>query len=842
MKKTISHSVIIVIVALVMCTLCGNTGQIFGSTVDWFCQHTAFADYFRTLFYDTHQLFPNLAMGLGGGENIYYFSYYGLFSPIVLLSYCFPMIKMADYMMVMSILLVISGGILLYFWLKSRSIPPYIALLTALLYVVAGPVIFHSHRHLMFVNYLPFLILALWGVDRYFDQHRSGLLCLANFLVVLCSFYYSIGGMIVLVLYGIYRYFHSEKEKSAASFFKTGFHFICPIVVSVLLAGVLLIPTFMALLDGRSAGGGSISFLKLFLPIVSTRTVVGSAYAIGLSVTAIISLFYFLFRGKREMRILSIGMILVFCVPIFSYILNGGLYLRDKVFIPFLPLLCFMMAHMFYDILGQPLNKKKVFQLMASVGLTAVVVLLGKVPKSMMPMILIELAVFSLSFLLYHLCKKPIVCALPIFLCSAGICYVYNTRENYVEKPLYQKVTGTENSKLVSQALSLETNVCRTANLFEIRDTMNRVYSPEQYLTSTYSSSYHQNYRKFADAIMQNERPKRNKLMNAASFNPFFLRLMGVKYVVGTSAPVGYQKIAMQNGLSVYKNNDVLPLGYVTDRMMSTEQLQKLTYPYQGEYLQNYVAVKNGPIVNLTSQMQPLPFEFPLKSDRNIRITKTQDGYDIQAKKETKVSLQTDGLEFNDILLVAMDVSPDKKNHKDITIKINDVENTRTESKALYANHNNTFHFAVSDSEGLSQIDVTFGKGNYHISSMKAWRIAKDAIGQNAHNLGTWYLQKEKTKGDKLVGDIDVTQDGMFVSSIPYSDGFTVLVDQKKVDIQQVNTAFIGFPITKGSHNIQFIYRAPGQKAGLVLSGTGILLLMAMFWLEKRENKKGTQC
>lgn len=33
-------------------------------------------------------------------------------------------------------------------------------------------------------------------------------------------------------------------------------------------------------------------------------------------------------------------MLVFFCIPLFGYLLNGGLYSKDKVFIPFLPVLC----------------------------------------------------------------------------------------------------------------------------------------------------------------------------------------------------------------------------------------------------------------------------------------------------------------------------------------------------------------------------------------------------------------------------------------------------------------------------------------------------------------------
>ena len=39
--------------------------------------------------------------------------------------------------------------------------------------VLASPVLFHTHRHIMFINYMPFLILALMGVDEYYLMDKE---------------------------------------------------------------------------------------------------------------------------------------------------------------------------------------------------------------------------------------------------------------------------------------------------------------------------------------------------------------------------------------------------------------------------------------------------------------------------------------------------------------------------------------------------------------------------------------------------------------------------------------------------------------------------------------------
>ena len=59
---------------------------------------------------------------------------------------------------------------------------------------------------------MPFLCLAFLGVDRYFEKQKAGLYTISVFLMILTSFYFSIGGMFALVLYVIYRYTEGKEK------------------------------------------------------------------------------------------------------------------------------------------------------------------------------------------------------------------------------------------------------------------------------------------------------------------------------------------------------------------------------------------------------------------------------------------------------------------------------------------------------------------------------------------------------------------------------------------------------------------------------------------------------
>ena len=103
------------VLTAVSCWLFVGRQGMFGVKVDWLSQHSVFPDYFRQQFYETGRLFPEFAGNIGGGQNIYHFAYYGLYSPIFLLSYLLPFVKMGDYLMAVSAAGILASVCLLYY-------------------------------------------------------------------------------------------------------------------------------------------------------------------------------------------------------------------------------------------------------------------------------------------------------------------------------------------------------------------------------------------------------------------------------------------------------------------------------------------------------------------------------------------------------------------------------------------------------------------------------------------------------------------------------------------------------------------------------------------------------
>ena len=171
-KKDYIYVSIFLIIILGFILFLNLKGYVFGSKVDWANQHTVIPDYFRKLFYSNGNLIPTFALNLGMGQNIYNFSYYGLLSPVILLSYILPFIPMATYIILACIASLSTSMIMFYTWIRKKY-NSNIAFITTLIFLLNSTFFYHFHRHIMFVIYMPFMIGALKSVDLYLEEKRG---------------------------------------------------------------------------------------------------------------------------------------------------------------------------------------------------------------------------------------------------------------------------------------------------------------------------------------------------------------------------------------------------------------------------------------------------------------------------------------------------------------------------------------------------------------------------------------------------------------------------------------------------------------------------------------------
>ena len=593
---------------LFFCRMFVGRYGIFGAKVDWLSQHSVLPDYFRQQFYANGKLFPEFAANLGGGQNIYHFAYYGLYSPLILPSYLLPFVKMSDYIMAVSITGLTASVLLFYYWLKSRKTDTGTAFILSLMFLLAGPMIGQYSGQVMFVDYMPFLCLALIGVDRYFEQEKSGLFTVSVFLMIMTSFYFSIGGMLSLVLYGLHRYFEQREGNrvTVRSFLRDGLCFVRSMILAVLMSGFFLVPTALALTGGRSKEQNT-SFASFFIPQITVERFAYSIYGIGLTTLVITVLLTGLLYRKVYEKVLTYGCVIVLVIPVFAYLLNGGLYIRDKVFIPFLPLLCYLIS-----IYLEKCRKRELSFIAGMIPyiITTIFVYMARnqfvskgIGESIWKVLLAESILFLICYVLYCAMKRYhkeakeiLMLALPSVICLAVTMNTFYQMkpDRYVSRKLYRDVVGEQNRQAVKEALKDDDGYYRTEQMGsddENAADLNRIWDVEQNITSIYSSAYNPDYQTFRQKIFGLEEPFRNGMMQSVSKNPVFQRMMGVRYIVSDSDVPGYTLVKKCGTTGIYQNKDAAPVMYATDRVMTEEEYKKLAFPYNQTAFLEYAVV-----------------------------------------------------------------------------------------------------------------------------------------------------------------------------------------------------------------------------------------------------------
>lgn len=837
--------VLLGIFSVICCWMfCGKTG-ILGAKVDWISQHSVIPDYFRQQFYQTGELFPEYAANIGAGQNIYYFSYYGLFSPIILLSYALPFVKMSDYIMVIQVLSVVGTVCLLYRWFRSKLQMRRIAVAGSILFLLAGPLIMQSFFQIMFVDYMPFLCMAFFGVDHFFEKEQKRprkkvLLILSVWLMILTSFYFSIGGICVITVYAIYCFFakaEAEKEKIIWSeFFQAGLSYAGCLMLSVLMSAILLIPTAFALLERKSQKGIGPGLQALFLPGVRISTFCYDAYGIGLTTLTITALIAMAMWRKRAERWLAIVCGIFLTVPFFSYMLNGGLYIRSKVMIPFLPLLCYVTVRYLESVEQKKTRRWESLSYVITIGIAILSLREGR--NHYHAMIILDSICMLVGYWVSRKRNNTVYLWLPsivILLISGNIYAQMNQRE--LNAQFYEKVTDEQIRSKVAEVLEKEDGFYRmeqTGNVEERAANLNRIWNMKQYVTSLYSSSYNGIYQKFRSDTFQLEEPYRNILMQPASENPIFQRFMGIRYLISDHPVIGYQKkqTSEAKGQQIYENTEVSPVIYGTDQMMEKSDYEKLDFPYNQLALLNYAVVDDKaaePDPKIRDEMEEQAEKIEVKG-----LPLEDGGMKVENKKDKKWKLELgDKREEDGVLFVQFELE-NQRPSKDVSVWLNGVRNKLSQRHHIYYNKNTTFSYGIMLGAKEQEVELTLGKGKYKIRNFKSF-FGKMPKQKTQLYQSEFKMDLEQTRGNQITGEINMKRDGMLVTTIPYDENFSIYVDGQQWEQQKVNTAFLGIALEKGTHEIRFIYNAPGVMAGKACGAIGILVFVPLAWMERKK-------
>lgn len=848
LSTTILCHILLTMITMLLLFLPLKAGMFFGSEGDWYAQHIGIAESLRQTMIEAGTVIPQY-IHLGGGSSIYDFSYYGLLRPDILFACLVPKMEMRYIIAGYAVMGVTASVNLCYFWMKKHKISNEFAFAGAIVFA-ASTCFYHAHHQIMFVNYMTFLLIALIGVDRLLNKRRSVLLVYSLFMVYIHSFYYAISGLFAIGIYTVHQILQREEiqkkvekgewKQAAAIAGRWIGRLIFAIAVSIGMAMVLLLPTGLDILSNEKDAG---SFVTVPVKLVdwSLKGLLYSPYGCGMTLITLYCLL--LSMTKKRKRFLSVTLMLCVLLPVVSYVLNGFLYSRAKILIPLTALFVFVLADTLQDLCH---GKQKYYFIPLLCCLVPFFSSLWR------PLIIIDGMILCIWVLFQRVnrisqkmkyCTFWLILLVPV-LVSLGV----NMSDSYLKSICsqwgiatggdYLKAEDDRQNHFISEEIADFVTDSRyrfdvLANNFV---NCNLLADGEIQKTAMYSSVTNTEYARFYYDTMHNPISLNNRVALVPSENPYFSYFMGLKYLLTDkeNLPFGYREVIEKNGYILAQNDDVLPVCYGTTELFSEDDYERLEFPYTLEMLCSKAVVpmdileKKEDAASFHIQRERIEGFFVGNGEKKLlNPSGEKDCYKLQLVKPIKKK----------IFIISFHV--ESNDGKEVIISINGIKNKLSSQSAPYPNNNYDFTYILSAGESLEELEVEVSKGKYTVGNINIYTADIESFHHS--DIVVPEIENGISKHGTSVfrGRITMEQAGYFITSYPYRTGYKVKVDDILTDIEKVNTAFVGFPIAAGKHQIEITYEAPGFRLGYIISLISFIFSgLAIVWERKIQGKK----
>ena len=342
---------------------------------------------------------------------------------------------------------------------------------------------------------------------------------------------------------------------------------------------------------------------------------------------------------------------------------------------------------------------------------------------------------------------------------------------------------------------------------------------------SQFSSSLNANATALMEHIGVEGAPDKNRF-NYNQTDPVTNAMLNIRYLIGKNLPIDdsdFKQIAKSGNSRLYESIYPLSIGYMT-----ADTIRTWNYEQENPFmvLDDYVrAVTQNKYTSVFTEIEPVDV-----SAANIELSSTGDGmWDSTLKNETKKSktiltyqAQQTGKQYLFIEADDADAITVSQEKKDDKIEI------RNDCGSIV-----NLGEMDSGTEFTVTIEYKEGKGGSVVSHVCTM---DEAVWQDAYKMLSASMLDVTDYGDScLKGTINVQEDGVFVTSVPYEAGWKLKVDGHTREINElIGGAWISTSLSAGEHHIELSFRPPGLIAGLLITLASIGLLIAAEWWRRR--------
>lgn len=753
-------------------------------------------------------------------------------------------------------------------------------------YTFSGFALFAGTRHFTFIVSLILLPMLIVGMERLIRHRKWYLFTVAVALSLLCSYYFLYMNTIVLGLYYISRILCTKEYRNLKTFFGRGLIIAGSYILGCSM-GVLSIATHFGsyLSSGRSQGdklsallaGFSLFYRQgwisdVFLSSINYSFSPGFWLKIGTVPLAFLgAVLLFTRKNSKELRIMFLLLTAFTIFPVAAFIFSGFSSITNRwcyiysVLTAFLAALCLDQMHnltrkdifcltavtVYYGVLlyfDERLQFSTIYADLAFLALTLCIILLLNTKDIRIPRYAgkIMLGILTIMVLVYN-----------------GSHFVTEKSDDgelhidYTKFDSYEQLSKTSLKDLNqipeykdSEEFFRSTTMkgSNNTNCFSLVNGHNDL--------STFSSTLNGSVVDY-NRMMGNSGWTLVRVMDY-NFRTIMNELACVRYLgfdsekFQTIIPYGYEKVyTSKEGLPIYENKYVLPLGYTYDTVLPDSFALDKDAVTRQDLTMNAAIIDDDKIDECSNLKQEL--SVPLTS-HEIPAQIEYDGIHIEGgkmyfdKEGASIKLHFESEPNSETYVVykgkITEIDDGDMDYRSVIIKAKDIKYTygfRTDS---YKTDQDQFVFNLGyRTDQIKACKLTFKlQGCMDFEDLKVYSQPMDHYEEMVNARREDILEDVSIDNNTITGKIDLSSDKMLIIALPLQGGWTAYVDDKEVPIYRANYQYMGLNISKGSHKVRLHYKIAGLRPALMVTASGltVFILIIIFNAVRKRRKKNS--
>ena len=741
---------------------------------------------------------------IGMGTNFTALYAYYLASPSNWFIVLFPQKYMMEIMNAIIILkLCLSSVTFTYYITKHFNNRKCSIALFGMFYSLSGFVAAYSWN-IMWLDCLVLLPLIILGLERLVNENKCFLYCITLGLCIYTNYYIAIMVCISVVLYFIVLIIAYRGTRKPVIYFKKILNFAIYSLLAGGLAACLLLPEFYAFTLSASNNIEFPKKLTLYFSILNTvtRHLIDVPVHLGLEHypniycgVAVLLLFpLYIMDKKVDLRekigksVLILAFLTAFNLNIPNFIWHGfhfpnSLPCRQSfIYVFFLLTMCYEA----FTHIRSMTTKQLGAALWIAIGIMLFIEQVFAVDETYDFTIVYLSGAFILIYALLmvihikHDFRVPVVLFITFSLCI-------------IECTINMDSTGIGTTSRTSYLLDYDAVKTVTSTVAEDDSSFYRMDKKfgsrsnndgawhNYHSMSTFSSTSNGAMEKFLGKLGFEHS------FNAYKYNGATLvteSLFSVKYAISnrilTESPLRTYYTG-DDGEFIYKNTYTLPIGYMT---------YNDTYGWEGsEAIGSGIDNQNSLIKNLTGISNVFTLTYENSTDAGFEVKPVKAGHLYMITKNT-----------------ACDT---------VTVTIHGSEYTYKDLK-----------------KGGTIIDLGYATPDTSMNA-SVYTLETSRFTEAFNILNNNSLNVSEFTNNKIKGTVNADKDATLICSIPYDKGWSVYIDGKKVETNDIYGAFISVHVPAGEHNITLKYTPVNLILGCIITSLCIIILIGIYFFKR---------